>query len=339
MTPVELIVIGLYAFAVLLPLLPGLFELRVATDDDPLKIDTSYARDPRFLGKSMRAKLGPVMNEVAGEARVPFLHRKNEFAQVSDGFESIDRAQFADVVLSRGRFVVGDRSAMLDVYARGEVTVGASATLRTLASDGTAKFGSNTRVARWIDVEGNCTIGNGSDLGQSASAAGNLIVGSGVRFNRLFGRPVAVLDPRRAELRALTTNPLAARFSYERRLVASCVIDPGSIVDEDIVATKDVFVGTDATIEGSIKAAGTVTIAENACVMGNVIARGTVRLSEDATVLGHIFGDEDVILEPGALVGDRYAPKTLHASRAARLAPEACVYGWVIAERGGVTLS
>ncbi len=338
MTRVEILVVALYLVAVLLPLLPGLLELRVATDDDPLKIDTSYARDPRFLGKSMRAKLGPVMNEVSGDARVPFLNRKNEFARVTDGFESIDRARFDDVVLSRGRFAVGDHSSMSDVYARGDVAVGAFGALRTLASDASARFGSNTRVARWIDVEGDCTFGNGSDLGQSASAAGRLIVGTGVRFNRLFGRPVAVVDARRAELRALTGSPVAVRGPNDRRLVTSYVIDPGSIVDEDIVATKDVFVGTDATVGGSIKAAGTVTIAENACVLGNVIARGNVTLAPDATVLGHIFGDADVILEPGALVGDRHAPKTLHASRHAQLSPEACVYGWIIAERGGMTL-
>lgn len=338
MTTTETIIYLLYIGAVLLPLIPGLFELRVAGDDDPLKIDAAYARDPRFLGKSMRAKVGPILSEVAGEERVPFLNRKNEFARVIDAFESIDRSRFDDVVLSRGRFRVGDHSTLLDVYAQGAVEVGAASRLRTLAADTGARFGSGTQVIRWIDVEGDCSIGNGSDLGQSVSASGRLILGSGVRFNRLFGHPISVGMAQRAELRGLAEAPIFAPGSQGRATAASYVAEAGRAVDGDIVAANNVDVGAMATIAGSIKAGGGVTLRENARVFGNVVARGTVTLERDASVLGHIFGEGDVVLHPGALVGGRHAPRTVHASKTARIAQDACVYGWVIAERGGITM-
>ena len=339
MSQVEAALYLVYALVVLLPLLPGLLELRTAADDDPLKIDAAYARDPRFLGKSMRAKVVPILEETEGEARVPFLNRKNEFAIVTNGHASLDRERFENVVLSRGGFRVGDHSTMLDVYARGDVEVGAHAQLRTFAADRGASFGSRTNVMRWIDVEGDCRIGDASDLGQSVSAAGRLILGTGVRFNRLFGRPIAVVDGRRAELRALETGPLLVRSATSRRLLKSVVVDPETRIEGDVIATGDVEVCAGAVVAGSIKAGGTVVLRERACVFGNVVARGTVTLACDATILGHIFGESDVVLHAGALVGDRHAPKTIHASRGASIASEACIFGWLIAERGGITLA
>ncbi len=337
MTPVEIGLYLLYALVVALPLLPGLLELRAGDDDDPLKIDASYARDPRFLGKSMRAKVEPIVDATHGEARVQFLNRKNEFALITDAYRSPDRVRFDDIVLSRGDFHVGDRSVMLDVYARGDVAVGAYAQVRTLAAGRNARFGSRLSVVRWIDVEGDCTIGDAADLGQSVAASKRLVIGAGVRFSRLFGRPISVIDGRRAELHALSAGPLLARASGARRLVKTLTLDPGARIEDDVVAAGDVELLPGAVIAGSLKAGGTVTLRANACVVGNIVARETVTLEADAMVLGHIFGDLDVVLHAGALVGDRHAPKTIHASRAVRIAPEACIFGWLIAERGGQT--
>ncbi len=337
MSPVEAGLYLAYAVMVLLPLLPGLLELRVAADDDPLKIDASYARDPRFLGKSMRAKVEPILDAAVGEARVPFLNRKDEFARVTDGLASPDREQLSEIVLSRGAFRVGDHSEMLDVYARGEIELGAYARLRTLAGDRDARIGSHAHVVRWIDVGGNCEIGGASELGQSVSASGRLEVGPGVHFNRLFGKPIAVVSSARAELRALELGPLIVRTATARRLVKKLVVDAGADLEGDVIAADEVEVGAGAIVRGSIKAGGSVTLREGACVCGNIVARDTVTLERDATVLGHIFGDGDVVLHGGALVGDRHAPKTIHASRNATIAAEACIFGWLIAERGGTT--
>jgi len=339
MSATETIIYAIYALAVVLPLLPGLLELRNASDDDPLKIDASYARDPRFLGKSMRNKVIPIMKETAGEDRVPFLNRKHEFAHVVDGLESGDRSTIDDIVLSRGPFSVGDRSVLLDVYAQGPVSVGAASRLRTLAADRGAVFGPGTQVVRWIDVEGDCAIGGGSELGQSVTASGRLILGPDVRFNRLFGRPIAVESSQRAEIRALSTGPILSTHASDRRRVKAMSVAQGETIEYDIVATGDVEVGAEATVTGSIKAGGTVTIKERAAVLGNVVARGSVIIERDGTIYGHIFGNRDVTLHAGALMGDRHAPKTLHASGIVRLIEGATIFGWLIAERGGRSLA
>lgn len=338
MSPVEVLIYTIYALAVILPLLPGLLELRSASDDDALRIDSAYARDPRFLGKSMRSKLIPIMQETEGENRVPFLNRKNEFARVVDRLDSGERSNIEDVVLSRDTLTIGKNSALLDAYARGAVSVGDGTRLRTLAADNDAEFGAQTQVIRWIDVEGNCTIGPGSELGQSVSASGRVLLGNDVTFSRLFGRPIAVEDEHRSGLRGLAMGPLKESHADDRLMAKSVYVDHGQLYDVDIVAAGDVEVGGDACVTGSIKAGGTVTIRENATVLGNVVARGDVVLENDSSVFGHIFGDRDVILNAGALVGDRHAPKTLRASGRAKVSTGACVFGWLIAERGGTTV-
>ncbi|HET9030687.1 MAG TPA: hypothetical protein VFN49_10960 [Candidatus Aquilonibacter sp.] len=334
----EILVYALYAFAVIVPLLPGLLELRTGSDDDPLRIDSSYARDPRFLGKSMREKMAPILNQTKGEARVPFLNRKNEYARVVNALDGGDRTAFEDVVLSRGTLCVGNESELLDIYARGNVRVGSGSRLRTLAGDADADLGPGTQVVRWIDVNGNCSIGNGSDLGQSVSATGRVVLGDNVRFNRVFGRPVVSVTGQRAEVRALGIGPMfTTSMAVDRLLVKTVFVEPDETYDVDIIASSDVEVGPGACVMGSIKSRGRVLIGEGATVIGNIIARGTVTLKADATCFGHIFGEGDVMLEEGALVGERHAPKTLHASRTAVISPGACVFGWVIAERGGRT--
>lgn len=337
MSATEALIYLIYACAVVLPLVPGLLELRAASDDDALRIDASYARDPRFLGKSMRGKLLPILNETEGEARVAFLNRKNEFARVVDRLDEGPHSRIDDVVLSRGPFRVGEESALLDVYARGNAHIGASSRLRTLAVDGSAILGPSTHVVRWVDAEGECTVGAGCELGQSVTASKRLLLGASVRFNRLFGRPISVVDSRAAEVRALTDGVAIASYANDRLLAKYLVVDDGMTYDVDIVASGDVEIGPGACVTGSIKAGGTVTVREGARVLGNVVARGTVTIETDGTIFGHIFGDRDVVLRPGALMGDRHAPKTLHASRMAYLEPGSCVFGWVIAERGGRT--
>lgn len=337
MTTIEIAVYLTYATATIVPLLPGLLELRRGSDDDALRIDASYARDPRFLGKSMRNKVIPIMRETQGEDRVPFLNRKNEFAKVVDHLEMGEHSNIEDIVLCRDRFVVGKNSALLDAYARGTVSIGDGTRLRTLAADNDSEFGAHTQVVRWIDVEGNCTIGPGSELGQSVSAAGRMLLGTDVSFSRLFGRPIAVEDEHRSGMRALAMGPLKEAHADDRLMAKTVYVDQGELYDVDIVAAGDVEVGTDACVTGSIKAGGMVTVRENAQVLGNVIARGDVQLESDATVFGHIFSERNVILAEGALVGERHAPKTLRAAGTARIATGAAVFGWLIAEKGGVT--
>ncbi len=338
MSRAELLIYAIFGLAIFLPLLPGLLELRRGQDDDPLKIDTGYARDPRFLGKSMRNKMTPFFTDTEGEDRVPFLNRKGEFASVVDSLDVGDHSHIDDIVLSRGAFSVGDHSALLDVYAKGTVYVGASSRLRTLAADGNAIFGPGTQVIRWIDVDADCMIGDGSELGQSVTASGRLRLGDDVSFNRLFGRPIVVDGNQRAEIRAMSSAPMAYSKVTDRRRVAALSVDPGTTYDTHIVATGDVEIGEDAVVTGSIKAGGNVIVRRGGRVLRNVVARGNVIVEPDGSIFGHIFADHDVTLHEGALVGERHAPKTLHSLGATSMASGASIFGWLIAERGGTSV-
>src|SRR5262249_6810072 len=66
------IVAGFAAF-VFLPMLPGLLELRRSADATSLTIDQNYSRDPRYMGKSFRAKISSVLQSAPMHTRMPFL--------------------------------------------------------------------------------------------------------------------------------------------------------------------------------------------------------------------------------------------------------------------------
>ena len=337
MSTTEIVIYAVFALAVVLPLLPGLFELSFGRDNEPLQIDQRYARDPRFLGKSMRAKALPIVNAKVAEYRAPFLKRRNEFARVVDELELVDGARINDVVLAKGTFTSGRNVSLRDVYTKGRANVGDGSDVRTLAADGGATIGSRAKVSRWIDVDGDCAVGRECELGQSVSATGALLVGEGATFSRLFGLPVAV----GATIPPTMGNGVAIDMTADnaRQMVDSIRIPAGETYMGDIIASRDVVVGAGATLRGSIKAGGTVVIHGRAKVLGNVVAHGDVSIEANGAVYGHVFTERNIALARGATVGRPNAPKTLHALERVTLSTSVAIHGWAISERGGRTVA
>lgn len=333
---IEIGIVVVFVAAVALPFIPGMFELRLRHDNEPLRIDPSYTRDPRFLGKSLRRKIAPLLESPA-QTRAPFLNRSSEVARVVDSFDASEGARVDEAILARGTVVVGRRSTLRDVYAKGRATIGEATQMRTLTVDGGAVLGSRTKVGRWIDVDGDCTVGRASDLGRSASVSGALLIGEGSTFHRVFGLPVAVGKAVPPVFGNGTVLDMTA--DHARTIADSVNIPPSETIDGDVIASGDVTLGAGSTLRGSIKAGGRVVVHANARVLGNVVAHGDVSLERNGAVYGHVFGDREVALERGATVGRPDAPKTLHASERVTMATDATVHGWAIAERGGRTVA
>jgi predicted acyltransferase (DUF342 family) len=315
------------AVGIALPTIPGLIQLR-SLKKDAMTIDQRYTRDPRYLGASWRRTVDPILQNATSE-RVEFLKRKNEFAQISNDTTLPNGAMVTDVLLSRGSFRTGKQASLVDVYAKGAVQIGSDSHVRCLAADGSTTIGDRTVVTRWLDVAGDLHVGRFCDLGASASATGTLTIGSGTRFRRLFATPVAVAGDADA--------PATVADKRERR-GSTLVIRPGENVPGDIIVPRDVEIGNDAVVNGSITAGGDVRIGSGARVQGNVIARGNATVGQRATVLGHIFSDRSIAVASAATVGNPHYPKTVQSAETLQLAPGATVYGWAICERGGTAV-
>lgn len=314
------------AVGIALPTIPGLLQLRQARKDS-ITIDQRYSRDPRYMGTSWRRTVDPILESASGE-RVPFLKRKGEFASVMADATLPNGALVNDVILARGSFSAGRAASLLDVYAKGTVVIGPDSHVRCLAADNTTTIGDRTVVTRWVDVEGDLSVGRFCDLGASASATGRLTVDSGTRFRRMFAAPVVVAGA--------STAPAAADKRLRRG--STLIVKPGEKVAGDVIVPHDVEIGDGALIDGSITAGGDVRIGSGVQIHGSVISRGHTTIGQRSIVLGHIFGDRSVAIASSATIGTAEYPKTVQSTEALQLAPGARVYGWVICERGGTTV-
>ncbi len=332
-----LIYVG-FVFGIFLPMLAGLIELHHGSDDQALRIDQAYARDPRFLGSSFRSKADPVIAATPPGTRLQFLARKSEFAIVVRDIELPDGERMNDILLSLGPIVAGKSSTLLDVYGRARIVLGDGSYVRALVAGADARLGTGTIVGRWVDTERNLLVGRSCDLGQSASAGGRVILGAGTVFKRIFGKPVTVGDDG-SDISSEESGVAVSMVPTGIRELGNNVsaIAPGDRVKSDIVARGNVAIGANASLYGSIKASKNVIVGSEARIYGNVVSRGRVDVGPGARIFGHVFADTDVALGPGAVVGTAARPKTLYAGRSAILTAGSLTYGWVITERGGWT--
>lgn len=312
MTLIVLLFIG----CALLPLLPGLLVLRRRSDAEPLLVRADSSRDPRYFGANWRQHHA---REPGGLARGPWPERA-----------------------PAARPAGGDLG---ELYLRAGGHVGDGQRMQVLVADAGLELGSGVQVGRFVDAEGDLTVGPDADLGTSAASGATLLLSEGARFQRLYGQPLRVraagppdaASP--AGLNLPTARPGALRPPElgdevvwgrgELRLPA------GLRLDRDLVAYSDVHLGPGVHLCGDLKAHGSVHLHPGARVDGNIVARRDVVLHGGNEVLGQIHAERSVTVGPECRVGQAGASVTVYAAGHIQLQASAEIWGHVVAERGG----
>lgn len=322
----------------LLPFLPGLLELKFPKDARPVRIDMEYIREARYFGLQFREQ---VHQKLARETE-----ERGPLAQT--GLQPIvtigPERTAGGLLMALDHIELGRGAQINEAYSYGEVNVEDDAVVESLASDGPMRLGNNVTVKRWVDAEGDLIVGNGCDLGVSASSNRTLVVGDRTEFRRLWGMPVRtseeiisryvpVLPTEREEIIGKDTGieiEDVARWSS-----GDLTIPAETVVGRDVVAYGDIRIGANSVILGSVKARGSITLDEGVTIEGNVIGQRGVNCIGNATVFGHVFSERDVELGPGSIVGRPEAFKTVFCQTRVLLARGVEVYGWVVADDGG----
>lgn len=333
------LLVGLGALLLLVPFLPGIRELRRPKDDEPIRIDETFTRDPRYFGNALRQKLAPFLEERPPElpARMEIELRKPEILAVFDDLHVPEGAREDALAVALGAAAVGRDARLAETWVRGDAELESGAVVRALACDGQLTLGAGAKIQRWVDVEGHLLAEPGADLGLSASAAGVLRLSQGCAFRRLWGRPVFVRgepgqEPAESQEAAAAPETIEDEVIWGRRGLS---LPRGFRLERDLVALTDVRIGPGATVLGTIKAHGSIDVGDGARIRGNLIARRGVTTGRNVRVAGNVFAERDVVLGPGTQVGRKGGIKTVYAAGHIRLEPAAAVLGWVIAERGG----
>ncbi|MCW5943517.1 MAG: hypothetical protein KIS66_14890 [Fimbriimonadaceae bacterium] len=322
---------------ILLPFFPGLIELRSPKDDLPLRIDMEYIRDPRYFALAFRQRVQENLTREAqgGPGARP---RLQPMVTLGPGTNT------SGTIMALDHIEVGRGSKLGDAYSYGDLRIAEQSEIESAAADGSLLIESDSVIRGWIDSEGDATVGNGVNLGVSASSASTLTIGERCEFQRLWGLPVRTSEepvsryvpdfPRdREEIIGKDSGVEiedAARWSSR-----DMTIPAGSTVGRDLVAYGDVRIGANSIVLGTVKSRGVVTLDEGVIIEGSVIGQRGVNCIGNATIFGNVFSSRDVELGPGTVVGRPQAFKTVFSQTRVLLARGVEVFGWIVSEEGG----
>ncbi len=304
-----------------LPLAPGLFELARPRDDKKLPISLSYARDPRFFGRSFRVKIAKLLDSCISGKRA-FLERRHERAEIGETLTIQAQGSPVEAQIARDRLICGPGATVTDGFGGRYLRCEERVLARTLCSDGDVVLGDGCAVERWIDAERSLLVGNGCNLGMSASSGGTVTLAASVTFERVFGEVVMV------QTSGTVQAPRAAEDSI--------MLHPHEgTIGRDIIVRGNAVVPEGTILQGSVKAHGSLFIGRNARIMGNAIARDELVLLEGSSVDGHAFGERGLYVGEGARIGVPGQSKTAYTAGTCVLCDDAAIHGWIVSEHGG----
>jgi predicted acyltransferase (DUF342 family) len=321
-----------------LPFLPGIIELRQKRDADPLPIQSDNTKDPRHFGHAFRSLLeGHVLDyEGSLPLKTEIKLRRTESLEMYEAVSIPSGEMNSSILVSMGNATIGREARVREIYARGDARVKEAARVRGLACDGLLIMEADCVVERWVDSEGNASVGAGCDLGVSASAGGRLKLASGCRFQRLWGLPISTGRARSDAVDQTSEGPpLQDSVVWADKWLS---FPDGSVIKSDVITHGDVRVGAGSVVKGSIKAHGDVTLARGVTVEGNVVSRRSVHVERGARVHGNIFAERDLFIGLNARIGRKQSHKSAYSSRKMTLSRGAMVYGRLFAEGGGKVL-
>jgi NDP-sugar pyrophosphorylase family protein len=340
-----LVVVG-FLLMLILPLLPGLLELRTPTDDDPPMIRLEYTKDPRYFGRSFRSIVARTvpMDQPLGECTVE-MSRSEEVVRIANAVEISAGEEVEQTLYVADSLRVHD-SAILrrEVYSRGSVDLGEHCTVRAVAADGILNAASGLKVVRWLDSEREINLASHSDLGMSVSCEGMLRLGFGSSFRRLFGRPVSLGEFFYSEWSLPSAEQQAVLSTEDVKVISDaciCVREfrglPEQIINGDLVSRGDVSIEQLSSVMGSVKAHGAVVLHPGALIMGNLFAEGDIVLKSGSRVLGNVFSQGRILMEADCVIGRPGRVKSLIARRGIRISRGCAIYGYVLSEGPGNT--
>jgi predicted acyltransferase (DUF342 family) len=319
--------LALFVAVLTLPAVPGFLEIARPRDDGRLFISERYVRDARWFGRAFREKLRSFVEAArrAGPSEGEMHMRTEEDVRWAPDLHIPPMERLRGIGVGN-TVTVGHGAGIRDAYALETLVAERDVVARTLTSDGTMVLGASVRILRWIDADGELTVGTESDLGVSAAGGARVVLGRRVRFERVWGSPVASDAGERVP------------FPYVSPGRGEKLVD-GAATHEDrpVIVDGPGRVRAGTQIPGHLKVHGALHLEAGVHVGGNVIARGNVTVAEGGSIAGHIFAEGDVLLGPGTRVSRAGVAKTVYATGEVVVAPDVEVFGWVVSENGGRT--
>ncbi|MCP4606605.1 MAG: hypothetical protein GY847_39865 [Proteobacteria bacterium] len=317
---VILLMMGLFAIILAAPIIVCAREIFSPQDDEPLKIDMDYVRDPFFAVKSFtKILMGQIDPDSPGEQNITL--NKNEIVEVSEGSKSFNAGSVQDKII----YVRGDLESdvgvafLKEVVSTGSARLGRDNLVRCLSCEGDIVLEEGVEIVRWISSKGNMKVADNCVLGNRVTSQGELKIGLGCLFHALYASKITTTavgqSSNRSTGHAATLSKSAydaaksrkipdSDFKTSRKHKRMIVLDSGSRIEKGNNYKKGVIVEDGCHIDGSITSNGKIILKKNAVVRGDIHARQGFEAGRDCQVFGNIHSLGPVLSDSGLTMGN-----------------------------------
>jgi len=319
-----------------LPMIPGMVELALATDTQPLRVIQEYDSDVAHFANGFRSYLqksfpnffaqleqgtvkfqdgsldGRTRYQIIGPGSVPFFDQKE--VSVASTRKLIVSAEALQ--LPRDMFFESE------VYSTTSITAGRDSQFRALLAEESITLGEGCATMRWVHCTGTLNVAQGCQLMGRASAGQEIFISEHVKFERLnaprivFGQHGLATMPDVSRAQAVKLEDIVRiKDRFERRWLVEGTLElpENSYFDGDIVAGKDIIIGAGSHIKGSIKSNGDLIVGPSVLVQGSAFSAGDLTLSSGSFVGGPVVAEKALLLQSGVTIGTLEAPTTVTA--------------------------
>lgn len=371
-----IVTIIVFAIMVFIPFFIAFTELMRPRDNQPLFIEMLNLKDPLYFGKSFKKLVGKniektVVNpdteseiqlsklekiEVAPSKSLPRKSKITHILYVSESLETEERVVFSKEIYTKGKGWLGPQNMLRSIYGEENITIGP-----------------RSKVTRWICSEGNLTVGDRCYLGRNAAAEGQFTMDIKCRFHGLFGRPIITVRGISnvdmsffSSFRYPEYHPVKRESSwkiYQKHVSVNCPVDtdedeanptpvveerqwrvtdsyvrilPHTLIYENFISRRNLFIGEGCTIHGCIKSYGNIQIGRNSIVYGNVFAEGDIKIENNCIILGHVFSQSGIYISNGVKISRPDTVKSVIGKKRIELGHDVIIFGYLLTEGVGV---
>jgi len=338
----------------LLPLLPGVLELRLASDAKPLKVIQEYDTDITYFAVGFKhyleknfANFFSVQNKAAAPFQQGTLGDRTDFQIIRNGKEPFfdkketNRSQTSKLIIAQPFLELpGGMLFEKEVYSASSIITGKNSQFRAILAEENITLGEGCTIFRWIHSGASLTVGKGCDLYGRASAEKIISLGGHCKFERinapriLFGHSErSYVDEREVSGLTMleTLSNVKDRYGNRWLVDGDINIPDAHSFEGDLVASGNIAIGAGSYVKGSLKSNKDLTLGKNARVTGAMVSTGDIHIAEGCHITGPVVAEGNVLIESGSVIGLENLPTTLSAS-IITIISGVTVYGTVWAE-------
>ena len=338
-----------------LPLIPSIVELITKSDSLPLKVVQDYDTDIRHFARSFKNYVHDNFDEFLNTSENASPKTKNpnngDFMFIKNGM----RPFFEKRDITNGRtskLIVSQSSLELEepllheteMYSHGAVNTAPNSQFRALFAEGDLDINEDCSVMRWAHANHSLRVKQGCNLYGRASADQDMMIAGNCRIERVnapkitFGDDGSVFEDQEPlmDLTVLDTLPnIKDRFERRWLLSGNVKIDDRHQFDGDIVAGRNLTIGQDCHIKGSLKSNRDLRVGDGTQIDGSIFSTNDLYIGQDCRVMGPIVAEGTIYIAAGTIIGGLTFQTTVTAPRI-EIGNGVIVHGTVWADEGAI---